>query len=719
MDCGPSCLRMIARYYGATYSLAYLRDICNYSMHGVSLQGISRAAEFVGFRTMCVSLNIDKFVNEAPLPLIAHWNQKHFVVVYKISKDTVFIADPAHGKVKYTLEEFKKGWVSNFDDNIGKGIAMLLEPGQLLKQDDKEESKVVKYSTRLMLRYAMKHKKLIVQLGIGMIVASLLQLMLPFLTQAIVDLGVNYQDLDFIYIILIAQSMLTFSRGIVDFIRGWILLYIGQHINISMLSDFLFKLMKMPIAYFDTKKHGDILQRINDQSRIESFLTNTLLSLLLSVFNLIVFGIVLAIYSYKIFFVFLFGSLIYVGWMILFLRHRRALDYKRFNRMRQNQDALFQIINGMQEIKLHNCETNMRWEWERIQAKLFKISVESLKLSQFQRVGALFFNEGKNIFITFLAAVAVINGEMSLGIMLSIQYILGQLNAPVDQLVQFVTSAQDARISMERLSEISGLRDEIDDEIIRVHDFPANKDIQVKNLSFHYPGMNDSWSLDNISFSIPEGKVTAIVGMSGSGKTTLIKLLLGFYAAQKGEIQLGNQKLLSLSQRKWRDKCGVVMQDGYIFSDTIERNIALGEENIDQQKLRNAVSLACIQSFIESLPIGYKTKIGANGQGISSGQKQRILIARAIYKNPEYLFFDEATNALDANNERMILENMNKFFNGRTVVVVAHRLSTVRNADNIIVMSNGKIIETGTHAELTELKGEYFNLVKNQLELAT
>lgn len=718
MDCGPTCLKMIARHYGRDFSLSFLREKCDYSRHGVSLLRISEAADAIGFRTIKVSVDLDKIIREAPLPFIAHWKQGHFIVVYKITSHTVHVADPAFGSVKYTISEFKKGWLSTTDETTQKGIALLLEPTPKFHEENLPGNREPRKPLIFIYRYLAEHKRLAFQLLLGTLAGSIIQLIFPFLTQSIVDRGIAQQDIAFVYVILTAQLMLFISRATVEFFRSWILLYIGQRINIAMVSDFLFKLMKMPLSFFDTKMLGDIMQRIGDHARIEQFLTAATLNTLFSFFNLLIFGVVLLTYSVKIFSAFLAGSLLYVLWTTFFLRRRRSLDFKRFHQLSQNQNALFQLINGMQEIKLHNCENQKRHEWERIQALLFKINVESLKLSQYQQAGAVFINEGKNIAITFLAAMSVINGDISLGMMLSVQYIIGQMNSPIDQLVGFVTAAQDAKISVERLSEIHDKRDEDDDEELRSSDYPTARSINIENISFSYPGQQERNTLENISIEIPEGKVTAIVGSSGSGKTTLLKLLLGFYAPQEGKILIGGQKLLNLSQKVWRRKCGAVMQDGFIFSLSIEHNIALGETQINRDLLRRAVDTACVREFIENLPNGFQTIIGSDGQGISAGQRQRILIARAIYKNPEYIFLDEATNALDANNEKNILENLDTFFKGKTVVVVAHRLSTVKNADQIIVLEKGKVIEQGNHTELAALKGNYYRLVKNQLELA-
>ncbi len=544
-----------------------------------------------------------------------------------------------------------------------------------------------------------------------------MQLIFPFLTQSIVDFGITNQNISFIYLVLIAQLMLFLSRTSVEFIRSWILLHISTRINISLVSDFLMKLMKLPISFFDSKMIGDLMQRINDQHRIETFLTSQTLNILFSMINLLIFGVVMAIYSIPIFLIFFGGSALYFMWVFFFMKKRRDLDFKRFDQMSRNQSNLIQLITGMQEIKLNNCEKQKRWEWENIQAKMFKVSVKSLSLNQYQQSGAVIINESKNIIITFIAATSVIHGNMTLGMMLAVQYILGQLNSPIEQMIGFAQATQDAKISLERLGEIHNMKDEEVPDFNRLTYLPKNRDIKISDLFFQYEGPHSEMVLKNISLLIPEKKVTAIVGMSGCGKTTLIKLMLGFYPATKGEIMIGDNSLYNFSTKLWRKHCGIVMQDGYIFSDTIAKNIAISDESVNKEKLLNAVRVANIQDFIESLPLAYNTKIGSDGHGLSQGQKQRILIARAVYKNPDFLFFDEATSALDANNERVIMNNLDEFFKGRTVIVVAHRLSTVKNADQILVLEGGKIAELGTHEQLTRMKGSYYNLVKNQLEL--
>ena len=714
MDCGPTCLRIIARHYGKVYSRSRIRERSFLSREGVSLLGISTAAEDIGLKTLAAKMPFDKLKEEAPTPFIAHWRQRHFIVVYKFSKNKVFVSDPAFGLVTYSKEEFLDGWISDRTNGENTGAVLFLEPTPQFYSDKDEE--VEKKSLGFLIRYLRPYKKFFLQLFLGMFAGSLLQLCFPFLTQSIVDVGIKNQDFGFITLILTAQLMLFLSQTSLSFIRGWILLHIGTRLNISIISDFLIKLMKLPIAYFDAKMIGDIMQRIGDHRRIEVFLTSSSLNIIFSIVNLIIFGLVLAYYSMQIFLAFLIGSTIYVSWIFLFLKKRRMLDHKQFDQLSANQSNLIQLISGMQEIKLHNSEKQKRWDWERIQARLFKTKIKGLALNQYQEAGSSFINGLKNILITFLAASSVINGEITLGMMLAIQYIIGQLDAPIQSMVGFVHTAQDAKISLERLGEIHGMDDEVSADSQNVS-LPSDRSLKLDKVNFAYEGPHSAQVLKNVSLDIPEGKVTAIVGTSGSGKTTLLKLLLRFYEPDTGEIKLGGNSLKNYDHRIWRDKCGAVLQDGFIFSDTIARNIAVKDEYVDKEKLLYAVQIANIQGFIDSLPLGYNTRIGSDGHGLSQGQRQRILIARAVYKNPDYIFFDEATNALDANNEKAIMENLDRFFEGRTVVVVAHRLSTVKNADQIIVLEQGQIKEIGTHASLTQSKGDYFELVRNQLEL--
>lgn len=715
MDCGPACLRMIAKHYGKNYSLQTLRDRSYITREGVSMLGISDAAESIGFRSMGVRISWEQLVNEAPLPCIAHWNQNHFLVVYKIKKDTVYISDPARGRMRMPKEEFMKGWASTREGDEDKGLCLLLEPTPDFFAT--KDEKLNKSGFAFLFSYIRPYKKYIVQLILGLLLGSILQLILPFLTQSIVDRGISNQDLNFVTLIIIAQLVLILGRTSVNFIRSWILLHLSTRLNISLISDFLIKLMRLPVAFFNTKMTGDLIQRIQDHRRIESFLTAQTLNTLFSMVSLLIFGIVLAIYNLKILLIFLLGTGLYVLWVVLFMKRRRELDHRRFAQLSNNQSNLIQLITGMQEIKLQNCEKQKRWEWEGIQASLFRVDIKGLSLQQYQQAGGVFINEVKNVVIVFLAARAVIEGSMTLGMMLAVQFIIGQLNSPIQQLIGFLHSTQDAKISLERLNEIHEKEDEEDLEEPKITILPEKADLNIDSMSFQYEGPHSPFVLEDINLEVPEKKITAIVGASGSGKTTLIKLLLGFYSPVKGNIKIGDSYLGNYSNRFWREKCGVVMQDGFIFSDTIARNIAVSDEAIDKERLLHAVKTANIQEHIESLPLGYNTKIGKEGLGLSQGQQQRILIARAVYKNPEYIFFDEATNALDANNEKVIMENLERFFKGRTVLVVAHRLSTVKNADQIIVLDKGKIVERGKHEDLVAQKGAYYELVRNQLEL--
>jgi ATP-binding cassette subfamily B protein len=777
MDCGPTCLAMVCKYFGRSIPIQLLRERSQINRQGVNMLGISEAAEGVGLRTLSVRLSYRQLCKDASLPAILHWNQNHFVVIYKITRKKLYIADPAQGLIKYGQEQFLSCWASNRANTEKEGFALLVEPTPAFFTINDEAAAEVGSPApgfKNIFTYLLPYKNFVLQLVIGLVIAGILQLIVPFLTKSVVDAGINTANIHFVYLVLLAQLALITGRLAVDFVRSWLLLHISTRINIAILTDFFIKLMKLPVAFFDSKQTGDILQRINDHQRIESFITGSSVNILFSLINLLVFSTVLYFFNTGIFFVFIGGSILYSGWVLLFLKRRKALDYTRFDIGSKEQSTTIQMIQGMQEIKLSGIEKPIRWKWERLQSKLFRLNMKDLSLSQWQQSGGFFLNETKNTLITFLSAKAVIEGQMTLGAMLAIQYIVGQLNSPIEQMSSFVQGWQNAKLSIDRLNEIHNLEDEEPKErhlfqelsacfkrqvvsgnapvnhaslsgrepersiAIRVKPGFANgngypeqfgedqfgisfsredRDLRFKDVSFAYPGAGNEPVLRNINLIIPNGKITAIVGLSGSGKTTLLKLLLKFYEPQKGEIKFDNISLSNISHRAWRGYCGVVMQESYIFSDTILRNIAPGIETADMERLDQAIGIANIREFVEGLPLGLNSKIGQEGVPISTGQKQRLLIARAVYRDPEFIFFDEATNSLDANNEIVILENLRSFFARKTVVVVAHRLSTVKHADQIVVLNRGMISEKGTHSELVKLKGEYYTLVRNQLEM--
>lgn len=721
MQCGIACLQMICKYYGKEYSLLQLSKLCFPTNEGISLLGISQAAEKLGLHTICGRATIEQ-LEKVQLPCIIFWNQNHFVILYRIKKTRknsyYYVADPGKGRVVYSKKEFKDGWLSTQSNSEEKGVVMFLNPTPAfdthngIQEDSKE-----KHSFGFLYSYIKQYKRHFGQILLGLLVGCLLQLLLPFLTQAIVDIGISNQSLTFIWLILLGQLVLTISRTTVDFIRRWILLHISMRINISLVSDFFIKLLKLPMSFFDTKLMGDLLQRINDHKRVEQFLTTQMLSVIFSLLSFVIFGIVLYCYNILIFGVFLAGSLLYGGWIAIFLHRRQILDYELFEKEAVNNNKTYQFITSMQEIKLQDCEQRRRWEWEDVQADLFDVQMKSLKLQQSQEAGSIFINEVKNIVITVVAATAVIQGNMTLGMMLAVQYIIGQLNSPIEQLMKFLYSLQDVKISLERINEIHEMKDEESPDRQLTTIVQKDKGLRFENVDFKYDLHSPQKTLEGINITIPQGKTTAIVGASGSGKTTLLKLILGYYPALSGNIKIGDADINQFNLKWWRRQCGAVMQDGVIFSESIARNIAVDDEEISADRLLHAAEIANIKSYIATLPLKYNTQIGKDGIGLSQGQKQRILIARAVYKNPKYIFLDEATNALDAENERVIVKNLYGFYQGRTTVVVAHRLSTVRNADQIIVMDKGKVVEIGNHDSLIKMSGVYYNLVKNQLEL--
>ena len=707
---------MIANHFGLNATVGQLETICQSTAEGVSMKSIKDGAEKLGLECAAAKVTLSQ-LKEFPLPAILHWNQNHFVVLRKVIGNgrRYMVADPAKGMVRMNSEEFSRGWLSSTINGEECGIAMFLQPAEDFGKytfPDNERNR----SLRFLFSYLKRYRNYLTQVLAGLMLGCMLQLVMPFLTQWIVDIGITHRDIRLIWLILLGELIIVTGRTATDFIRRWMLLHISMRVNISLVSDFFIKLLKLPMSFFDTKLMGDLLQRIGDHSRVQSFLTGQVLNILFTMLSFIVLGAVLLIYSPTIFTVFLTGSIVYGIWIASFLGWRKVLDYEYFEEQAKNQNRTYQFITSMQEIKLQDCERRRRWEWEDTQADLFAVQIKSLKLQQTQEAGSIFINEVKNILITVFAATAVIDGQISLGAMLAIQYIVGQLNSPVEQLMQFIYSLQDLRISLERINEIHSGRNEEPDEG-RATEFASGKSIKLERVDFRYDRHASGKTLDGVSFEITEGKVTAVVGASGSGKTTLVKLMLGYYPAEAGKITIAGRDIRDYSMRWWRRRCGVVMQDGVIFSESIERNIAVGDGPVDHTRLEEASRIACIHDYVMSLPLKYDTRIGHDGVGLSQGQRQRILIARAVYRNPDFIFLDEATNALDAKNERAIVENLSSFYLGRTVVVVAHRLSTVRNADTIVVLDGGKVVEVGDHETLIERKGAYFNLVKNQLEL--
>lgn len=714
MQCGIASLAMIVNYYGRDILIEELSEICFASSEGVSLKGLCDAAINIGLNPIPGKVTIDSLCNEN-LPCILHWNQNHFVVLYNIRGNKFYIADPGKGKRVCTLEQIRQHWISTASNGQDKGIALFLEPTESFKKIKKKD-KSSRHSFNFLYGYIKEYRKYLAQIIIGLILGCILQLILPFLTQSIVDIGIKNRDIGFIWLVLLGELMIVNGRTATDFIRRWLLLHISMRINISLVSDFFIKLLKLPMSFFDTKLMGDLLQRIGDHSRVQNFLTGQVLSIIFTFLSFIIFGVVLFVYNPLIFGIFALGSICYGLWIASFLKKRKVLDYELFEQQAINQNKTYQFITSMQEIKLQDCERRRRWEWEDTQADLFNVQMKSLKLQQTQEAGSIFINEVKNIIITVLAATAVINGQMTLGAMLAVQYIIGQLNSPVEQFMSFIYSLQDVKISLERINEVHEGKNEETTEN-QAKSFASEKGIHIDNIDFKYDPHALRKTLDGVSFSIPQGKVTAIVGASGSGKTTLIKLMLGYYKVLSGKISISGRDINEYNLKWWRRHCGVVMQDGVIFSESISRNIAVDDGEVDVTRLEQAAKIANIHDYVMGLPLKYNTMIGRDGVGLSQGQKQRILIARAVYKNPDFIFLDEATNALDARNEKAIVENLEGFYKGRTVVVVAHRLSTVKNADQIIVIDGGKVVETGDHSSLIEKKGAYYNLVKNQLEL--
>ena len=719
MDCGPACLQSIAYYYGKKIEITKVRDLCHITRNGVSLLGIAKAAESLGFKTRGVKINLENLIKSNNFPCILHWRQEHFVILYKVkikkNKTIFYVADPAAGNITVDEASFKKAWCSHITNNEDIGVCLFLEPtlkfrNKTIVNNNNSNNSLLKF-----ISYIKVYKKYYFQLFIGLILGAIFQLVFPFLTEKVIDKGIGHHDLNIIFIILIGFLFFIICESIVNLLRSTLLLHISARINITIVSDYLYKLLRLPLGYFDKKFTGDILQRVKDHDKIESFLVSDLLNIIYSFLTILIFGILLLIFNHYIFIIFLIGSLIYIVWILFFLKKRKIIDYRRFIISSLNQSSLYQLIMGIKDIKLNNCELEKRWEWEKIQVKLFKINISGLKLQQIQSIGGNLINEIKNILIILFSAYLVIKGEITLGSMMAIQYINGQLNTPVINIISYILSLQDAKLALDRSNEVNNENSEFDNKQLFSEINNKKLNISINKVYFRYNDPYSTYILEDISLNIPYGKTTAIVGISGTGKTTLFKLLLGFYKPEKGQILIGNYNLNEIDPSWWRSKCGVVMQDGFIFNDTIANNICINQEELNEEKIIQVCKITNIFDFIMKLPLNFNTKLGDDGLIISQGQKQRILIARALYKNPDFIFLDEATNSLDTKNESEITRSLYEFTKDKTKIIIAHRLSTIKNADQIIVLDKGKIIEIGNHKSLVENKGSYYHLVNNQL----
>lgn len=723
MDCGPACLKIITSFYGMDFHISDIRKLCDVTKNGTSIIEINNAACKIGFKTAVVSLDLKKLISIDVLPCIAYWNSNHYVVLYKIRKRLslakkkpeylYYVSDPSIGLLKYSEKEFKRFWCNQNLLNF-QGVLLLLEPTSTLR--NYHGTPIARFNYKLILKHIKPYKTYLVLVIWTMLLSSVFSLILPLFTQSLVDIGISEGNKGFVLTMLIAQVFLAFGQMINDFLRSWTNMHISTRLNLSLVSKFLSKLMRLPLSFIDKKHFGDIMQRIKDTNRIQYFLTDTIMSFIIAIISFCVYCVIITSYNIRILIAFVIGSLLYIFWVSSFLKMRKSLDYEYFHISASNQNNMLEIIGGLQEIKLNVCEKQKRWRWEQIQSQLYHISIKNLSLKQIQQIGSVFIEQSKKMIISFIAANSVITGEMTLGMMMALQYILGQLNAPVMQIMSFIQETQDAIISLERVNDIYSEDDETPDTLNRSSYIDKNSEIEIKRLFFKY-SKKEPYVLNDLNLKIPANKVTAIVGGSGSGKTTILRLVLGLYQPTAGCIYLGEQNILSYNLAEWRKSCGVVMQNGYIFSETIADNISLGDENPDYEKIVESAKKAHIDEFIQRLPLKYETVIGSNGLGLSVGQKQRILIARAIYKDSKFLFLDEATNSLDANNEKFIMEDLYKLFKGKTVLIIAHRLSTVKRADNIVVLENGCIVEEGKHDDLILRQSYYYNLIKNQLEL--
>lgn len=711
-DCGPAALKIIAKHFGKYYSLQYLRDRCGITKEGVSLHDISVGAEYIGLRTLAVKCDVNEVVNSVPFPAIIFWNNNHFVVVYHADKKHIYVSDPARGRVKYSHETFKQGWYQRGEN---QGVLLAVEPTVDFKET-KAEKEQKRNSFLSILKYFTPYSHSFALIFVIMFIVTALQGVLPFISKAVIDVGIKTSDVNFINMILIGNISILLSVMVFNVLRDWILLHITARVNIALISDYLIKLMNLPVTFFGNKLMGDILQRAQDHERIRSFIMNNSLSLIFSMLTFVVFAIILLIYNVVIFLIFLAGSALYVGWVLLFLNVRKKLDWEYFELLSRNQSYWVETVSAIQDVKINNYEKQRRWKWKEIQARLYHVNKRVLAITNMQNLGAQFIESIKNMGIVFFCAVAVINGDITFGVMISTQFIIGMLNGPLSQFISFVMGAQYAKISFLRINEIRQLEDE--EELLPVGNtciLPNEKSITLSNVHFQYSA-NSPFVLKGIYLHIPENKVTAIVGGSGCGKSTLLKLLVRLYKPSFGDIKMDTMNVDAINLHQWRNLCGVVMQDGKVFSDTIINNIVLDADRIDYDRLHEVCKIAQLEEEINAMPNGFDTTVGETGRGLSGGQKQRLLIARALYRNPKMLFLDEATNALDTINERKIVDALNNAFEHRTVVVIAHRLSTIQNADQIVVLDKGYIVEVGTHKTLMENKKRYYELVSSQTQ---
>ena len=718
MDCGAACLCMIARHYGKKYSMRFFRENAHISREGISMLGLSMAAEKVGFRTLSAKITVEQLAEQIALPCILHWDGRHYVVCHRVSgkgSDRVFhICDPAIGKIRVRGDELRSHWLSGHLGEEEVGLAMQLEPAPDFREKQPEDP-ADGFGLLFFSRYILPHKWQLAGLLFGALVVMTMGYFLPFISQSVVDIGILGRNMDFIVLMMAMQLMISFSQTTVMFMQGWVSLHVNTVINVRLISDYLGKLARMPLPFFEVRTLGDILQRIGDHDRIKSFLMNDLTDIVFATVTFVTFSVVLGIYNWRILAIFLLGNTAYALWVVSFMHYRRELDNRVFQQSATLQNNMVQFIRGMQEIKLNNLEERKCREWESLQAGLYRLGRRGLMIGQVQQAGLLVFSTTTGIAISYMTARRVVDGEMTLGMMTSLSFILGQVSGPIGSFIGFIQRYQDARISLERLGDIHARKEGGMDEGTGRNGMPTGKDIRFRNVSFSYNGMDRDMVLKDISFTIPQGHVTAIVGRSGCGKTTLMKLMQGFYQPVHGTVEVGGTPLPDISLREWRTHLGAVMQDGYIFSDSIAGNVAV-DEDADMARVEDALEAVNMKGFVHSLPNGTDTKIGEDGLQLSQGQRQRILLARVIYKRPEYIFLDEATNSLDTKNENDIMAYIKKNLKGHTVIIVAHRLSTIRDADSIVVLENGRVAEQGVHSQLLCNKGIYYQLVQAQLD---